>query len=95
MSPTNGGTAYFPQWVKGSYNNNPPNRGTFTGATIDTPPGNSTCTGFFGFGVGYEAEFIWNVSSLGLSPGNYALVLSIHDGDQDRAIICITITITP
>jgi hypothetical protein len=90
QSPTNGGTPLFPQWIKGSYNNNPPTRGTFTGgAPIDpAPPGTS-------FTLTYSAEFIWDVSALGLPPGMYVGVFSVHDGDHDRAIGCINITITP
>jgi hypothetical protein len=97
QSPTNGGTPHFPQLIKGSYNNNPPTRGTFNGgATVDTAPGNATCTGLFGFGAGYMAEFVWDVSSLGLAPGSYSAVFSIHDGDQERAIGCVTpIVIVP
>jgi hypothetical protein len=89
-SPTNGGTAHFPQWIKGSYNNNPPTRGTFTGgAPIDTPPPGTQST------LRYSAEFIWDVSALGLTPGTYVAVFSVHDGDHDRAIGCVTIVITP
>jgi hypothetical protein len=89
QSPTNGGTPHFPQWIKGSYNNNPPTRGSFTGgATIDpAPPGAS-------FTLRYSAEFIWDVSALGLTPGTYTAVFSVHDGDHDRAIACITLVIT-
>ena len=88
QSPTNGGTPLFPQWIKGSYNNNPPTRGTFTGgATIDPPPAGSTLA------ARYTGEFIWDVSKLGLGPGTYTAVFSVHDGDRDRAIGCVTIVI--
>jgi hypothetical protein len=89
QSPTNGGTPLFPQWIKGTYNNNPPNHKLFTvGAPIDpAPPGTS-------FTLTYSAEFIWDVSALGLAPGTYLAVFSIHDGDGDRAVVCITIVIT-
>jgi hypothetical protein len=106
QSPTNGGTPHFPQWIKGSYNNNPPNRGTFTGgAPIDPAPANGSVdaglAGLLGsLGLGgllctYQAEFVWDVSSLGLGPGTYTAVFSVHDGDRDRAIGCVTIVITP
>ena len=87
QSPTNGGTPYFPQWIKGSYNNNPPTRGTFTGgAPIDpNPPGARL--------LQYTGEFVWDVRALGLSPGTYTAVFSVHDGDHDRGIGCISITI--
>jgi hypothetical protein len=87
QSPTNGGMPYFPQWIKGSYNNNPPTRGTFTGgAAIDPiPPGART--------LQYTGEFVWDVSAIGLAPGSYTAVFSVHDGDHDRGIGCIGITI--
>jgi hypothetical protein len=89
QSPMNGGTPLFPQWIKGTYNNNPPNHKLFTvGAPIDpAPPGTSLA-------LTYSAEFIWDVSALGLGPGTYLAVFSIHDGDGDRAVVCITIVIT-
>lgn len=89
QSPTNGGTPFFPQWIKGTYNNNPPNHKLFTvGAPIDpAPPGTS-------FSLTYSAEFIWDVSALGLGPETYTAVFSVHDGDGDRAVVCITIVIS-
>jgi hypothetical protein len=88
QSPTTGGTPYFPQAVKGSYNNNPPTRGTFTGgAPIDPPPAGSNLS------LQYKGEFIWNVAALGLTPGSYTAIFSVHDGDRDRAIGCITIIV--
>jgi hypothetical protein len=97
-TPTNGGTPHFPQWIKGSYNNNPPTRGTFTGgATVDPiPAGASTGTGGGGLGgllAQYHGEFIWDVKALGLGPGTYTALFSVHDGDRDRAIACVTIVI--
>jgi hypothetical protein len=89
QTPTNGGTPHFPQWIKGSYNNNPPTRGTFTGgAPMDPPPPGSN------LGATYTGEFIWDVSTLGLGPGSYTAVFSVHDGDRDRAIGCVNIVIT-
>jgi hypothetical protein len=89
QSPTNGGTPYFPQWIKGAYNNNPPNRGTFTGgAPIDPPPAGTSRL------LTYTGEFIWDVSALGATPGSYTAVFSVHDGDHDRGIGCVTIVIT-
>jgi hypothetical protein len=89
QSPTNGGTPLFPQWIKGSYNNNPPTRGTFTGgAPMDPPPAGINLAAM------YTGEFIWDVSKLGLGPGSYTAVFSVHDGDKDRAIGCVNIVIT-
>jgi hypothetical protein len=102
QTPTNGGTPHFPQLIKGSYNSNPPTRGTFTGgAPIDpVPPGSAPPppTGFGGFGgfggCSYNAEYVWDVATLGLVPGSYTAVFSVHDGDRDRAIGCVNIVIT-
>jgi len=93
QSPTNGGAPLFPQWIKGSYNNNPPRptRTASAGAVPDPlPAGASWCASDAPFRV----EFVWDVSSLGLPPGTYTAVFSIHDGDGDRAISCVTIVIT-
>jgi hypothetical protein len=91
QSPTIGSTPHFPQWIKGSYDNNPPSGALLTtpppGAPIDpAPPGTS-------FPLRYSTEFVWDVSALQLSPGTYVAVLSIHDGDADRAFGCVTIVI--
>jgi hypothetical protein len=42
----------------------------------------------------YTAEFIWDVNSLGLKPGQYLAEFVIHDGDRDRGVGCVAITIT-
>jgi hypothetical protein len=103
QTPTNGGTPHFPQQIRGSYNNNPPTRGTFTGgATVDAiPAGAGTDAGASGLGgllggllAQYHGEFVWDVSALGLGPGAYTALFSVHDGDKDRAIACVTIVIT-
>ena len=89
QSPTTGGTPYFPQWIKGSYNNNPPGRGTFTGgAAVDPPPAGGQRL------LQYTGEFIWDVSAIGIGPGSYTAVFSVHDGDRDRAIGCLSIVVT-
>jgi len=41
----------------------------------------------------HVAEFIWNVASLGLSPGNYRVQVSLHDGDSHLAVECTTIIV--
>jgi|SRR5215813_14183521 len=90
----NGGTPHFPTYIKGQFQNNPTgfpfNCFTpITGATIDPPPPNSMLSEPF------TAEFIWDVSSLGLAPGTYQGEFVIHDGDIDRAVGCIVIVIQP
>ncbi|HYQ01877.1 MAG TPA: hypothetical protein VER96_24560 [Polyangiaceae bacterium] len=85
-----GGTPHFPQMVKGWYNY--PGRGKangFGGAAIEPIPGNPQLHDK------YNAEDIWDVSSLGLPPGNYIGEFVIWDGDTDRAVGCINIVITP
>ena len=43
----------------------------------------------------FSTEFIWDVASLGLKPGTYLAEFVIHDGDHDRAVGCVVITIDP
>jgi hypothetical protein len=43
----------------------------------------------------YADEYIWDVCALGLAPGTYNAEFVIIDGDQDRAIGCVTIVIAP
>ncbi|HEX2675195.1 MAG TPA: hypothetical protein VHM19_01110 [Polyangiales bacterium] len=95
-----GGTPHFPQFIKGWYNNGqvPPEgfscrrmgiMNASPGAPMEpAPPGTN-------MSEMYSTEVIWNVSDLGLSPGSYIGEFVIHDGDHDRAIGCVTITITP
>jgi hypothetical protein len=98
MTAENGGTPYFPQWIKGAYNNMPAagaNRlncvlGTAggQGPAIDPPPPGTNLS------QTYNTEFIWDVSTLGLAPGTYIGEFVIHDGDKERAVGCVTIVIT-
>jgi hypothetical protein len=98
MTPTAGnvGTGYFPQWVKGDYNNMPSAGpditklfgGTVTkGPPVDPPPPATNLS------QTYNTEFIWEVNALGLAPGTYIAEFVIHDGDLDRAVGCVTVTI--
>jgi hypothetical protein len=90
QTPQNGGTPHFPQWFKGWIDNNPPPGGrSFQVPGMDpVPPGAKLAEK-------YTGEDIWDVSSLGLGPGTYTAVFVVHDGDDDRAIGCVTIVITP
>jgi hypothetical protein len=88
QTPLNGGTPYFPQWIKGWYNNAPPSTTVGSqGPAIDSPPAGTQLHDM------WTGEYIWDVSALGLSPGTYTAVFVIHDGDRDRGIGCVTITI--
>src|SRR5215831_10937390 len=86
QTASNGGTPYFPKWIKGSVNNNPPTRGTAaTGAPIDpipagTPPPPAATRR--SRGTPYHAEYVWDVSALGLAPGTYSAEFLIFDGDR-------------
>lgn len=94
-----GGTPHFPQYIKGWYNNaaRPSSgirggrRGTIAGVEVPgmdpVPPGKRLTED-------YSTEVIWDVDALGLPPGTYIGEFVIHDGDHDRAIGCVTITIT-
>ncbi|MDP9148555.1 MAG: hypothetical protein M3O36_01230 [Myxococcota bacterium] len=89
-TPQNGGTPHFPQWVKGWFDNSPPtgNRPMQVPGMDPVPPG-------IKLQEKWTAEEIWDVSALGLAPGTYTAVFVIHDGDDDRAIGCVTIVIAP
>jgi hypothetical protein len=98
----NGGTPHFPQMIKGDYNNDPTlvntlnsllqggnSLPTLQSAPMDTPPAGTMLM------LGFTTEDIWDVKSLGLSPGTYLAEFVIHDGDLERAAGCVTIVITP
>jgi hypothetical protein len=89
-TPQNGGRPHFPQWVKGWYDNTPPNgSGGHQVPGMDPVPPGARLQEI------YTGEDIWDVAALGLAPGKYTAVFVIHDGDDDRAIGCVTIDITP
>lgn len=88
----NGGKPYFPTAVRGEVVYGDHNSTDF----LPLPPIESPV----GFDVrarrshgGHIAQFIWDVNSLGLSPGFYRAQFVVHDGDGDLAINCITIQI--
>ena len=104
-----GGTPYVPNFVKGSVNNGhdlngPPIDSDYkqfqngpdfidNPAPIDLPkPGRNIY-----YGKRYEtehfAEFVWNISSLGLGPGTHQVQFAAYDGDGDRAAGCTSFTI--
>src|SRR5262249_55765775 len=85
-----GGTPHFPQAIKGDFNTNPFGIGfpTHVNGMDPVPPG-ANLTEFF------TAEFVWDVSALPLSPGSYIAEFVIHDGDSDRGVGCVQLTVTP
>jgi len=61
-------------------------------APFEIPPPDLTRFDSGGKGS-YLAEYIWDVSSLGLGTGNYLAEFTVHDGDGDLYQICIPIII--
>ncbi|HSX09056.1 MAG TPA: hypothetical protein VLF93_02810 [Candidatus Saccharimonadales bacterium] len=94
-----GGSPHFPDFIKGTYNNNPPSSTTqgTQGATADPIPNGTVPTqpqGSFGSFFGnFTSEYIWNVSELGLSTGTYQAEFVIHDGDVNLGVGCVSIQI--
>ena len=87
-----GGKPHFPQKFKGTYNNNPMNGvklQPMNGAPIDVPPAGVSLREKF------DAEAIWDVAALGLSPGTYSAQFVVRDGDDDRGVGCVSIIIAP
>lgn len=89
------GSPHFPDYVKGQVNNNPSKPIMTTDITaavaIDNPPAGAQTGGCFSsnFFKCYKAEYIWNVSSLGLTSGTHRAEFVIHDGDSNRGVGCI------
>jgi len=93
-----GESAHFPDFIKGQFNNAGKVPGNIIkGVAIDPiPPGSKKAGGPNPNGSNpnvYLAEYVWNVSSLGLTTGTYQVEFLIHDGDIDRGIGCVGITI--
>ena len=78
------GTWATGQMASGTYHRDtlPAKNGWTLGAGSDTPS-----AGFAALGnEGYGTEFSWNVSALGLQPGNtYRFQVMTHDGDQNNS----------
>ncbi len=89
----NGGTPHFPTIIKGeiSYAGTG-NRSGFVPNIPPIDPPVNVVGGRKGHG-GHIAEFIWDVNTLGLTPGSgyYRAQIVVHDGDGDLAINCTTI----
>jgi hypothetical protein len=64
-----------------------PDAGAATLVPMDPPPQGTTLPCF------WTAEYVWDVSSLGLTPGAHDIELSIPDGDGDREEACTTILV--
>ena len=90
----NNGTPHFPDIIKGTVSNSPPTgKQQIKGPAMDDLPAGSSPAGCMGFPICYQAEYIWNVSSLGLTTGDYSAEFVIHDGDRNRGVGCVSINI--
>ena len=99
-----GGSPYFPNYIKGNVNNDPTSaQGGFmgrgiagiNGPAVDPIPAGASFAGVQTncFGQCHNAEYIWSVSQLGLTTGTYQVEFVAHDGDRDRGIGCVSVTI--
>ena|SRR5579864_3461658 len=91
-----GGQPKFPTMIKGTYNNAPKsgndcknNINQLNGPAMDPIQSNSLKVK----DSQYQAEYIWDVNSLGLGPGTYPAEFIIHDGDAEQGGYCVTISI--
>lgn len=88
-----GGTPHFPNIIKGTFNSQPGGnkaanrKNAKKGPAMDPPPSSNPQE------PEYQAEYIWNVNSLGLSAGTYQAEFVIHDGDTNRGVGCVNIKI--
>lgn len=93
----NGGKPYFPTVIKGDFNPNIiAGTGGIIGPAIDSDYVNfENGPDYLNQNIGanlpqkYTAEFIWDISSLGLQPGLYHVEEVLHDGDRNVAINCV------
>jgi hypothetical protein len=83
----NGGMPHFPTRILGDYNNTTIKGPGLHVNGMEAPPPGTMMT------LQYKAEDVWDVNSLGLSPGTYLAEFVIHDGDRDRGVGCVTIVI--
>ena len=87
QSAETGGTPHFPSLIRGDYNNTTQKGAGLHVAGMDPPPPGSMLS------ENYTAELIWSVDALALPAGTYLAEFVIHDGDRDRGVGCVTITI--
>lgn len=79
-----GGKAYFPQYIRGDYNNGTSIGGSDNGDII--PPNSAPLNRF-------TVEYIWNVSDIGLTDNTYQLEFLVRDGSQQLGVKCFTIRV--
>lgn len=78
-----GGKPYFPVTIKGHYNN----------GSVRVSYGMDQIPYDLKNAKPFIVEYAWNVKDLGLKPGAYQLQFSLHDGNEGRAIGCISIRV--
>lgn len=77
------GTPYFPNLIRGSYNNGSPK---VSYGADQLPP-------YAKAPLPHSLQLVWNVKDIGLTPGAYQLQFVIHDGAEGRGIGCISIRV--
>jgi hypothetical protein len=75
------GKPYFPDFVRGNYNNG--NVGVSYGS--DPAPADALPLSL------YTVEFVWNVSEIGLTDGDYQIQFVIHDGHEKLGVRCASL----
>lgn len=77
------GKPYYPDFVKGAYFNGTP----LVSYNTDVMPQNALPTKYF------TTEFIWNISEIGLTDGDYQIQFVAHDGHSVLGVKCISIRV--
>lgn len=87
-------TPHFPNIIKGEYNSDPDrSRSSTHGPSIDADWRNFKNGPGAGDLLEHSSEYIWDVTTFGLTPGTYWAQFVIHDGDDNLGISCITVQI--
>lgn len=79
----NNGKPYFPDFVKGAYNNG----SNLASINTDTIPSNALPLKY------YTVEYVWDVSKIGLTDGDYTIQFVAHDGHANLGVKCIAIRV--
>ncbi|HVA96558.1 MAG TPA: hypothetical protein VND99_02795 [Candidatus Acidoferrales bacterium] len=79
----NNGKAYFPDLIQGDYFNGAPN--VSYGSDILPPYALPLSS--------YTVEFVWNVSDIGLTDGDYEIEFVVHDGNQKLGVKCMNLRV--
>lgn len=89
-----GGRAFFPNFIRGSYNNSDQEDGGDQQQGIKVSYGAEPVPPKYIYkDKGRSLQLVWNVRDLGLGPGFYQLQVMVHGGDGGRAIACWAIRV--